>query len=104
MHSQVAVDHEHFIPAAEVFLYLQLLDAITTVVGLRIGLAEASPFIRWMMQVGPLAGLAASKFIAVMLGGYCIWRGRFRTIKIINYWFASLVVWNLYLILAWVNQ
>ena len=29
------------------FLYLQLLDFLTTMVGIQVGLAESSPFIRW---------------------------------------------------------
>lgn len=32
------------------FLYLQLLDFLTTMVGIRVGLAESSPFICWMMN------------------------------------------------------
>ncbi len=48
----------------EVFIYLQLLDFITTLIGMRLGLGEASPFIRWLMHVGPAAGLAVSKLVA----------------------------------------
>jgi hypothetical protein len=43
------------------FLYLQLLDFLTTMVGMQVGLAESSPFIRWMMNFNPAVGLAASK-------------------------------------------
>jgi hypothetical protein len=82
----------------QLFLYLQVLDALTTWVGFRVGLSEASPFIRALMHFGPLAGLFASKLLAVVLGGYCVWRGRFRLIEILNYWYAALVVWNLALI------
>ena len=45
----------------QIFLYLQLLDILTTYVGLRNGLAEASPFIQFLMRMGPLAGLLGSK-------------------------------------------
>jgi hypothetical protein len=82
----------------QVFLYLQVLDLLTTWVGFRVGLSEASPFIRALMQLGPLTGLFASKLLAVAMGGYCVWRGRFRLIEILNYWYAALVVWNLALI------
>ena len=37
------------------FLYLQLLDFLTTMVGIRVGLAESSPFVRWMMNSNPLS-------------------------------------------------
>lgn len=84
----------------EVFIYLQLLDFITTLIGMRLGLGEASPFIRWLMHVGPAAGLALSKLIAFLLGGVCIWLKRRHLLRWINYWYAALVVWNMGLILS----
>ena len=84
----------------EVFIYLQVLDFITTLIGLRLGLGEASPFIRWLMHVGPAAGLALSKLVAFILGGVCIWLKRRHLLRWINYWYAGLVVWNMSLILG----
>jgi hypothetical protein len=84
----------------QVFLYLQILDVLTTWLGFRTGLSEASPFIRYMMQLGPLAGLLASKAVALLLAGYCVWSGRLHVIRLINYWYAALVLWNLALILS----
>jgi len=84
----------------QVFIYLQLLDFLTTMVGLQIGLAEASPFIRWLMHLGPTAGLALSKLVAFALGGLCIWLNKRHVVRWINYWYAGLVVWNICLILA----
>ena len=43
-------------------------------------------------------GLLSSKLIAVVLGGACVWRGRFEAIRLINYWYAVLVIWNVTLI------
>jgi hypothetical protein len=87
-------------PSLQVFLYLQLLDALTTMLGFRIGLSEASPFIRMLIEMGPAAGLAISKGIAILLGAFCIWSGRAHVIRWINYWYAALVLWNLGLILS----
>lgn len=84
----------------QVFLYLQVLDVLTTWLGFRLGLAEASPFIRMLMGFGPMAALLASKFVALGLGAVCVWRGKFHIIRLINYWYAALVVWNLMLILS----
>ena len=84
----------------QVFIYLQLLDFLTTLVGLQIGLAEASPFIRWLMHMGPTTGLALSKLVAFALGGLCIWLNKRHVVRWINYWYAGLVVWNICLILA----
>jgi hypothetical protein len=83
-----------------VFLYLQVLDVLTTWLGFRMGLAEASPFILLLMRIDPMTGVLASKAVALLLGGYCVWRGRFHVIHLINYWYAGLVIWNLALILT----
>jgi hypothetical protein len=88
----------------ELFFYLQLLDFITTWIGLRLGLAEASPFIRRLMQMGPAAGLAASKVVAFALVGICVWLNKRRVIRWINWWYALLVVWNLALIAVALNR
>lgn len=82
----------------QVFVYLQVLDVLTTLLGFRLGLSEASPFIQFLLRMGPVAGLLGSKAVALSLGGVCIWRDRLRVIRWINYWYAALVIWNLALI------
>lgn len=82
------------------FLYLQLLDFLTTMVGIQVGLAESSPFIRWMMTSNPAVGLAVSKIVAVLIAGICIATNRPNLIKWVNVWYAGLAVWNLCLILT----
>jgi len=84
----------------QIFFLLQALDILTTLAGFRMGLVEASPFIQFLMRLGPVAGLLGSKFLAVLLGGWCVWRGRFRTIQLINYWYIALVIWNAALIIT----
>ena len=82
------------------FLYLQLLDFLTTMVGIRVGLSESSPFIRWMMNADPAIGLAISKLVAILIAGVCIATNRPNLIKWVNCWYAALAVWNLCLILS----
>lgn len=82
----------------QLFLYLQVLDFLTTIVGLRLGLVEISPFIRWLMGGGVVAGALLSKLMAVALAGFCVWRQRRRLIEWVNYWYAALVIWNLSII------
>lgn len=91
IHKQNTVD-------LQLFLYLQVLDLMTTLVGFRVGAAEASPFIGWLMQWGPAAGVVASKFIALAIASVCLWTGKRRVIHWITYWYAGLVVWNLFII------
>lgn len=82
----------------QVFLYLQLLDFLTTIVGLRLGLVEVSPFIRWLMGAGPVFGALLSKLMAVALAAFCLWIHRDRILRWLNYWYGALVVWNLCII------
>ncbi len=79
----------------EVFVYLQLLDYITTLVGLRLGASELSPFVRWVMHMDPMAGLTLVKLFGLVLGGFCLWIHRPRVIQRVNYIFAAVVLWNL---------
>lgn len=84
----------------QIFVYLQVLDLLTTLVGFRMGAAEASPFIRVLMQWGPTAGVVLSKLGALSLAGLCLWLNKHRLIGWISYWYAGLIVWNLCVILA----
>jgi hypothetical protein len=79
----------------QVFLYLQILDFLTTLVGLKLGIAEASPFIRSLLHFGPSVAVAASKIVAIALAGLCIGLNRSYLVRWINYWYAGVVVWNL---------
>ncbi len=80
----------------EVFAYLQLLDVLSTWIGFSLGNGEASPFIRLMIAWGPAAALLASKAIAFGLVVLCLILKKGHLVRLINYWFAALVVWNLY--------
>ena len=83
-----------------IFIYLQLLDLLTTLVGFKLGANEASPFIRVLMHAGPAAGVVASKLVALVLGGVCVYAKKSNLIRWISYWYAGLVVWNLMVMLA----
>ena len=84
----------------QVFLYLQVLDFLTTLVGLKLGISEASPFIRSLMHLGPSVAVAASKIVAIGLAGLCVSLNRTYLVRWINYWYAAVIVWNLCNILA----
>jgi len=84
----------------QIFIYLQLLDLLTTLVGFKVGAAEASPFIRMLMHAGPLAGVAASKVLALGIGALCVALNKGHLIRWVTYWYAGLIVWNLMVMLA----
>jgi hypothetical protein len=83
-----------------VFIYLQLLDLLTTLVGFKLGAREASPFIRMLMHAGPAAGVMASKVLALALGACCVYLKKGHLIRWASYWYCGLVVWNLMVMLA----
>jgi hypothetical protein len=84
----------------QIFIYLQLLDLLTTLVGFKLGAGEASPFIRMLMHAGPAVGVLASKLVALVLGGICVYAKKQNLIRWVSYWYAGLVVWNLMVMLA----
>jgi hypothetical protein len=88
-------------PAIQIFLYLQVLDFLTTLAGFKLGASEASPFIAKLIHVSsPVAGLAASKILGLGIGGLCFATNRGRLVGWINYWYAGLIVWNLCVIVG----
>jgi Domain of unknown function (DUF5658) len=88
-------------PAIHIFIYLQLLDFLTTLVGFKIGASEASPFIAKLIHVSsPVPGVAFSKVVGLGIGGLCVALNRARLVGWINYWYAALIVWNLGVILT----
>jgi hypothetical protein len=75
----------------EVFLYLQVLDVLTTLIGFSLGNGEASPMVRMMVRWGPLNGLLISKIAAVAVAAVCLMLRRRKLILWINYWYAAVV-------------
>lgn len=85
----------------QVFVYLQVLDFLTTMVGFRLGASEASPFIAKLIHLtSPAVGVAASKLVGLGVGAMCVATNRTRLLTWANYWYAALVVWNLAMILV----
>jgi hypothetical protein len=88
-------------PAIQIFLYLQVLDFLTTLAGFKLGASEASPFIAKLIHFSsPVAGLTASKVLGLGIGGLCFATNRARLVGWINYWYAGLIVWNLCVIVG----
>jgi hypothetical protein len=84
----------------QIFIYLQLLDVLTTLVGFKMGASEASPFIRVLMHAGPAVGVVASKVVGLGIGAICVYSKKHHLIRWITYWYGGLVVWNLMVLLA----
>jgi hypothetical protein len=79
------------------FVALQLCDALTTLVFLRHGVAEANPLIRFALglSASPALPLFALKAAACALA-WSAWRSeRRRLLSRVNCFFAACVAWNL---------
>jgi hypothetical protein len=79
------------------FSYLQVLDFLTTVAFLLMGVEEGNPLVRMAIAAAPspLAGLTAVKVAALGLGIACIRMGKLQLLGRINLLFAIVVAWNL---------
>jgi hypothetical protein len=86
-------------PSLIVFVALQVLDILTTLMGLQMGAREGSMFLGRLMRAGPVAALLIAKIIAVLLVAMAMKFKRPRVVVFLNYWFAAVVSWNLVIIL-----
>jgi hypothetical protein len=86
-------------PSLTVFVALQALDILTTLLGLQLGASEGSMFLSRLMRVGPVAALLIAKIIAVLLVALALKFKRPRVVVFLNYWVAAVVSWNLVVIL-----
>jgi hypothetical protein len=82
-------------PSLTVFVALQVLDILTTLLGLQIGAHESSFFVSRLMNTGPVAALLIAKIIAVLLVTLALRFQRPRIVVFLNFWFAAVVTWNL---------
>jgi hypothetical protein len=76
------------------------MDFVTTLIGFHLGASEASPFVRLLMETGPVLGVALSKAIALALAVICFVVGKPHVIRWANRWFIALCAWNAWVIVA----
>jgi hypothetical protein len=86
-------------PSLIVFVALQTLDILTTLIGMQLGAHEASYFVNRLMQVGPTAALLISKIFAALLAAAALRFHKPRVVVFLNFWFSLVVTWNLAIIL-----
>lgn len=82
-------------PSLWVFVALQVLDVLTTLIGLSVGAQEASIFVGQLLSLSPAAGLIIPKLFCILLVISAIRFKRRRMVVFLNYWFAVVVTWNL---------
>jgi len=85
-------------PSLALFVALQMLDVLTTIIGIRMGAGESSTFIARLMHVDPMAALLLAKLFAVALVSIALKMRRPRAVVFLNLWFVGIVTWNLAMI------
>jgi hypothetical protein len=78
------------------FIYLQVLDYLTTIAFLIHGVSEANPIVTWVMRESPspLGGLLLVKVVAVLLALVCMAHAKQLLLRRVNVFFAALVAHN----------
>jgi hypothetical protein len=85
-----------------VFVVLQCLDVLTTLIFLSKGVAEGNPLLSWTLSYAhaPWMGLIAAKLMATFIGYYCYRKGRITALRLANVGYFLIVGWNLITIAA----
>lgn len=80
-----------------VFVGLQLLDVLSTLVFLHQGVAEANPIVRAALSVSrsPAVALILLKIGGSILAATCWFSGRRRLLKKVNFVYVGCVLWNI---------
>ena len=77
------------------FVYLQLLDLLTTILFLKMGLFEASWVVAALIRWSPLVGVLLAKLGTVILAIIAVHYHKERVMKLANMGYGGVVVWNL---------
>ena len=79
------------------FVTLQCLDVLTTLIFLNRGVEEGNPLVKWTLLYlhSPWLGLALTKLIAAVIGWSCHLSGRLRLLRRANAGYSLVVGWNL---------
>ena len=85
-----------------VFLALQCLDVLTTLIFLSKGVREGNPLYSLALPYvhAQWIGLIAVKLLAMFIGYWCYRTGKIGTLRLANIGYSAIVVWNLLTIAA----
>ena len=93
-----SLQHRRTRQVVSIFLCLQILDIISTLMGLRMGASEANYFVAKLLQLGPFTGLVVVKVVACILAAYALRLRRERLLRLVNFWFVAVITWNIVII------
>ena len=82
------------------FIYLQLLDLLTTLLFLKLGLGEASWVVAVLIRWSPFFGILAAKLGTTALAFVAVRLHKDRLMRWANLGYSGVVVWNLVCMIA----
>jgi hypothetical protein len=77
------------------FIYLQVLDFLTTILFLKLGLVEASWIVAALIRWSPLLGVILAKVGTVILALIAVHYHKDRVMRLANLGYSGVVIWNL---------
>ena len=81
-----------------IFIALQAVDIITTLIAFRLGGTEQNPLVASFLSIGAIPGLLLSKAAVIALASLAVSYGKGRRLHLANVAFTLVVVWNLSII------
>ena len=78
------------------FIYLQLLDLLTTLLFLKLGLGEASWVVAALIRWSPFFGMLLAKLGTITLAVIAVRLHKERLMRWANLGYGGVVVWNLF--------
>ncbi len=77
------------------FVYLQVLDFLTTILFLRMGLRETGWVTGALIHWSPLLGVTVAKSVAIVVGVIAVRLQKDRVMRLANLGYGGVVAWNL---------
>lgn len=77
------------------FIYLQVLDFLTTMLFLKMGLPESSWLVGALVRWSPVLGVMLAKAVAIGVGYLAVRYHKDRVVKLANVGYSGVVAWNL---------
>lgn len=78
------------------FIYLQLLDLLTTVLFLKLGLGESSWIVAALIRWSPILGVMIAKAGTIILAVIAVRYHKDRLMRLVNVGYCGVVAWNLF--------
>jgi hypothetical protein len=78
-----------------IFVYLQILDLLTTILFLKMGLVEGNWLVALLIRWSPMLGVLVAKIGTIILALIAVHYHKIRVMRLANLGYSGVVVWNL---------